>query len=232
MSCRRNPSRLFLLTVLLVVFSSGRLASADIVAVFFTGFNPGLPPTGMDELDARLANGFAANHPALTYSSQVFAYNERTEAFNFIDGFNDIDALFLAGHSWGGNALIRLAQELLLPAGIEVDMSFQIDSVDLFDSGLGDDVLPTNVKTGFNFFQIAGQFDLQGEMFVDGAININVEEFFNDQPITHTTIDNYEPLHDLIYVYAESAVPEPGVTVVIGLGIMWVMMRRERAHRG
>ena len=206
---------------------------ADIVTVLFNGFNPG-DPSGMDEFKVTLDANFAADFPLLTHSSQVFEYHERGQAFNFVNGHSEVDQLFLVGFSWGGNAMIRLAQEWLLPAGIMVNASFQIDSVDLFDGGLGDDVLPSNVINGYNFFQIpTGFLEPGGEQNVVGALNVNAEVFFNDPSITHTSMDDDSRIHDLYYARMRTivtnayspinpqSVPEPlaGVWLITGLGL-------------
>lgn len=218
--------------MLAVVLTVAKPAAADIVTVLFTGFNPD-SPSGMDFLNADLADRFANDYPSLTFSGQVFAYDQRQDALNFINGFTDIDQLFLVGHSWGGNALIRLAEQLLLPNGISVDASFQIDSVDIFDFGLEDDVLPANVETGYNYYQIATEpFEPQGETFVLGATNINVEVLFNDTTITHTSIDNDLRLYDVIYNNMQtSLVPEPGTMVIMGFGLVLVGLRRRSGVR-
>jgi len=137
--------------------------------------------------------------------------------------------------------MIRLATEWLLPAGISVDASFQFDSVDIFDGGLGDDVLPSNVDYGYNFYQIPTSiFEPGGEQFVAGALNINAEDFYNDPTITHTSIDNDVRLFDLFYsrmraivinnrsVVQAQNIPEPtGFIPVLGF-LAWRGLRRSR----
>ncbi len=229
-SVKTSTRRFLSLVILATVLCTSNPARGDIVTVLFTGFSES-SPSGMEALDATLASRFAAGFPALTYSSEVFQWFERSDAFNFINSFSDVDALFLVGHSWGGNQMIRLAQLDLLPAGITVDASFQIDSVDI-PFGLPDDVLPENVETGVNFFQIStGPLEPQGETFVEGAININVEERFPDTIFTHTNIDDDPQVHNLIWNYMQAAVPEPGGCGVIGLGMLWLAARRRRTEK-
>ena len=183
----------FFLPALMVLLLAATSLRADIVTVLFNGFNPD-DPSGMDFFEDSLQANFAADFPTMTHSSQVFGYNQTSQAFNFINSHSQIDFLFLAGHSWGGNALIQLATELLLPAGITVDATFQFDSVDILGGGLGDDVLPSNVMYGYNFYQIpTGFLEPGGEDDVMGALNFNAEDFFNDPSITHTSIDNDVP---------------------------------------
>lgn len=232
--------RPLLFTVWIFFFSATSVSQANIVSVLFTGFNPS-NPSGMDFFKDTLDNNFQSNFPTLNHSSAVFRYGERSEAFDFITSHNAIDHLFIAGHSWGGNAMIRLATEWLLPAGISVDASFQFDSVDIFDGGLGDDVLPSNVDYGYNFYQIPTSiFEPGGEQFVAGALNINAEDFYNDPTITHTSIDNDVRLFDLFYsrmraivinnrsVVQAQNIPEPtGFIPVLGF-LAWQGLRRSR----
>jgi hypothetical protein len=75
----------------------------------------------------------------------------------------------------------------------------QIDSVSILFGPGGNDLLPTNVDVGLNYYQIStGFFDPQGEDVVQGATNINVEVLFGDISISHTSIDNDSRLHTLI----------------------------------
>ena len=227
-------------TLLALACGPGSVARADIVSVLFTGFNPS-NPSGMDFFKETLDSNFSADFPTFDHTSQVFRYYERREAFDFINSQSQIDHLFIAGHSWGGNATIRLATEWLLPADITVDASFQFDSVDIFDGGLGDNVLPSNVTNGYNFYQIpTGIFEPGGDRNVAGALNINAEDFFNDTSITHTSIDNDTRLFDLFYsrmrtivvsqssVVNPQSVPEPGVALPVALGIVYFRTRRQR----
>lgn len=227
-------------TLLALACGSNSAARADIVSVLFTGFNPS-DPSGMDFFKESLDSNFSADFPTFDHTSRVFRYSERSEAFDFINSQSQIDHLFIAGHSWGGNATIRLATEWLLPADITVDASFQFDSVDIFDGGLGDNVLPSNVTNGYNFYQIpTGFFEPGGDRNVAGALNFNAEDFFNDTSITHTSIDNDTRLFDLFYsrmrtivvsqssVVNPQSVPEPGVTLPVALGIIYFCTRRKR----
>ena len=227
---RRQAKRSGAVCLLLaMMFLCSQPVAADIVAVLFTGFNPE-DHGGMDIFKEDLDSRFAADYPVYTFSSQVFAYSERQEAFDYASEFAAIDQLFVVGHSWGGNAVIRLAEEHFRPAGVSVDVTFQIDSVDIFDFGLEDNILPTNVVAGYNYYQIAtGLFEPGGEQNVIGAVNINVEELFNDTSITHTSIDNDERLHDLIYSHMQlSLVPEPGALTLTGWAALILAARRRR----
>jgi pimeloyl-ACP methyl ester carboxylesterase len=61
--------------------------------------------------------------------------------------------IILLGHSWGGFAANRLANELN-ESGIPVLMTIQLDSI---NKGLGNDcVIPPNVAQALNFYQTHG----------------------------------------------------------------------------
>ena len=61
--------------------------------------------------------------------------------------------IILVGHSWGGSAAIRLAEELNA-SGIPVLLTIQLDSVNRVT---GDDcVIPANVAQALNFYQTRG----------------------------------------------------------------------------
>ncbi len=157
----------------------------------FTGFLAGAN-AGMDILNEELA---AAGIP--NYSGLVFDWDQKQEAFNWINmATDDRSTLVLIGHSFGGNSTLQLANNFLQPAGIDVDLTIQIDSVENFDRGWNDS-LPANVDVGMNYYQFStgGIFEPQGETFVQGATNFNAEVLFNDSSITHTSLDNDPRLH-------------------------------------
>ena len=153
-----------LLAIAAALVAAPQVAEADrTVTVLFTGFGAAPGNAGMDDLDATLASVFGGN-PTQSFSSQVFAYTEQQEAFDFIDGFTDMGCLVLIGHSFGADSAIELVTDFLSPAGIPVDLLIQLDSV-----GIDDDVLPPGVFEGFNYYQIStGFFEPEGEPFVAG----------------------------------------------------------------
>jgi hypothetical protein len=161
--------------------------AATTQVVLFTGFlaGPG-PNTGMDLLNTSLA---AAGIP--DYLGQVFEWDEHDAAFDWVKlHAASRGTLVLIGHSFGGNSALQLADDYLSPLEVTVDLTVQIDPVKNFIAG-ANDVLPGNVEVGFNYYQIStGFFEPQGEDFVSGATNFNVEVLFNDTNITHTSIDD------------------------------------------
>jgi hypothetical protein len=156
------------------------------VAVFIRGFNAPVGTSGMDNLAAHLSAAFGGD-PARPFSAAVFNWTDQQAAFDFIDSFNDIGCLVLAGHSFGANAAIELTTDFLMPAGIPVDLLVQFDSV-----GANDDVLPAGVAEGYNYHQMStGFFEPEGEANVLGSTNVYVELDYgvSDSQITHTEID-------------------------------------------
>lgn len=192
---------LALITVASLLFTSSPSYAARLVTVLVTGFSASSDsnddPSGLKVLNQKLQNEFG-NNPDKPFSSKVFDWDQAGKAFDYINSFDDVWHLVLIGHSFGGDTIIDdLATDRLLPNNIMVDLTIQIDSV-----GSGDEKLPDNVKMGINYYQIStGTFEPQGEQNVMGAMNINVEELFDDKTITHTTIDGSNKdgrLHDLI----------------------------------
>ena len=148
----------------------------------------------MDLLDAELATLGIPN-----YQGEVFSWSDPQGAFDWLQQFEaDRSTLVIVGHSFGGNAALQLAGEYLLPAGIDVDLTVQIDSVSNPNPG-SNNQLPANVDVGYNYYQNSTSFfEPQGEDFVSGALNFNAELLFNDNSITHNSLDNDPRLHDLI----------------------------------
>lgn len=193
-----SPRFFFLALVqfLVLLFAAGRcqqtVAMTNQVALF-TGFGAS-PGAGMDILNTGLS---LAGIP--DYLGQVFQWTEQQEAFDWIQQWeSERSTLVIIGHSFGGNSALQLANDFLKPNQMDVDLTIQVDSVANFGSG-GNDLLPTNVDVGFNYYQLStGFFEPQGEDIVQGASNFNTEVLFNDTSITHTSIDNDPRLHALI----------------------------------
>jgi hypothetical protein len=186
----RSLTRALIVTILVSPCTAGITQ-----VVLFTGFlaGPG-PDTGMDLLNERLA---AAGIP--DYLGQVFEWDEHDAAFAWVNQFAaDRATLVLVGHSFGGNSALQLADNYLNPLNVTVDLTVQIDPVKNFYEG-ANDVLPSNVEVGLNYYQIStGFIEPQGEDFVAGATNYNAEVLFNDTSITHTSIDDDLRLHTRI----------------------------------
>jgi pimeloyl-ACP methyl ester carboxylesterase len=181
----RASKRLIVYSWLLSLLMADPGVAATTQVVLFTGFGSGSGPnTGMGRLNTYLA---AAGIP--DYLGQVFEWTQHDAAFDWVElHAASRGTLVLVGHSFGGNSALQLADDYLSP--LTVDLTIQIDPVKNFIAG-ANDILPDNVEVGFNYFQIStGFFEPQGEDFVSGATNINVEVLFNDTTITHTSIDD------------------------------------------
>ena len=95
----------------------------------------------------------------------------------------------MIGHSWGGDEAIELASDRRIPGS--VDLLIQLDSW-----GLGDEVLPSGVRHGLNYYQIrTSWWELQGATSVRGSMDVYVEGLYqnhnvSDADITHTQIDD------------------------------------------
>jgi hypothetical protein len=198
------------------------------VIVLFTGFSgsSSAENEGLKGFNQELMSHFGHN-PAFSFSSHVFGFSEQQNAFDFITGFSDIQHLIVIGHSLGGDSVIELATDFLAPTSQNIDLGIQLDSV-----GFGDDVKPPNILKAINYYQISTGLDLiQGETFVAGAANINVEVLFGDPTITHTSIDDYPKLHDLMIKEIE-AVQVPSPLALSGLGVwMWFSRKLQRLRR-
>lgn len=182
----------FLIAVLVLGLSIVPVSTSTdrIVTVVFRGLYPDPPGTaGMDHLAASLSAARTNNQP---FSIRVFAYSELERAFQYVRTFTDRGCLIVIGHSRGGNAAVRLASEHLVPAGIDLDLLIQLDSV-----GWNDNKLPEGVQ-GMNYFQRPlwrplGLGFAWVEDDVEGAKDIPVEETYDDVSediVTHTTIDD------------------------------------------
>mgnify|MGYP005839797367 CR=1 FL=1 len=176
------------------------------VLVLFTGFtqDPSSLEVGLNQLNTSLQNQFG-NNPNQPFNSSIFEHSQSEEALNYINGFDTIGALGIIGYSLGGNTANQFAKDL--PQTQLVNLLVQIDSV-----GSSDGELSGNVKQAFNYYQSnpscsdcsfierIQEFSVTQlvEQEVEGANNINLEAFFNDSKITHTTISNDVRLHQLI----------------------------------
>ena len=197
------------------------------VIVLFTGFsgssngeNDGL--IGFN--NNKLVQSFG-NDPNFPLSSKVFSYSDQLGAFNFIQSFSDINHLFVIGHLLGGDAVIELATDYLSKTTQMIDLSVQIDSVGLFD-----DIIPKDIiKRSLNYYQISeGLFEPQGEIYIEGATNINAETFCKDPAITHTSIDDNNCVQNDIVKEIKITQSVPGPLPLLGLCAVFGYSRKLR----
>ena len=169
-------------------------------------------PSGMDTLANRISTAFPDHNLAVqvfdSYEGNIFNFQEvgSAQGIYFLNQFDDVGAIGLIGYSGGGLSAIRTATG---QSPSPIDLLVQIDSYEpLTGRDQEDEVLPSNVQTGINYYQQRNRFnffrpgwdlfDLGGARNVNGSENMNVEKLFGDRSITHRTIDDDTRLHDRI----------------------------------
>lgn len=202
MSIRRTRALGFLLASLAVVGGAPRLPAqtpSQIVVALMTGFNPGANP-GMTQLNAKLQAAFGPGSGAPPFSSQVFTYTSTAAASAYIAGFGPSATVVLIGHSLGAEANFALAQNLLGPQGLNVDLQISFDYVALA-SPFAPTVptVPPQILRAQHFRQISTAFlEPVSSVNINGLErNLNMEVVFNDPSIVHTSIDCDDRCHQL-----------------------------------
>lgn len=169
-------------------------------------------PSGIDILASEITTAFPNHNLTVqvfdSYQGNIFFFQEvgSPQGTAFINQFEDVGAVGLIGYSGGGLSAIRTATN---QSPQLIDLLVQIDSYEpLTGNSQEDEVLPTNVQVGINYYQRRNRykffrsgwdpFDLQGAKTVSGSQNINVEDLFRDRSITHRTIDDDTRLHNRI----------------------------------
>ena len=153
----------------------------------------------------------------------IFAWDGRKDAISYLNslGLKNNDKLIVIGHSYGGDTAILLANELK-KRNSRVDLLIQVDLV-----GSSDDVLPSNVAKGINYYQSddnpisLGRFKVQQEVI--NSTNLDVNRVFrnelitsNNYPLDHGSIDDSNQVHQAIIRQVLNAVatknPTPQVS--------------------
>ena len=169
-------------------------------------------PSSIDILADRLNRDLADY--ALTvgvfdsYDGSIFDFREvgSRQATPFLSSFGDSAGTGLIGYSAGGLSAIRTAKNL---APKPIDLLVQVESFEpLTGSSQEDEVLPTNVETGINYYQNRNRFnpfkqdwdptDLQGARNVQGSRNIDAEALLGNRRLTHRNILNNTELQQRI----------------------------------
>ncbi|HKS41410.1 MAG TPA: hypothetical protein VJX74_12425 [Blastocatellia bacterium] len=101
--------------------------------------------------------------------------------------------LIIIGHSLGGWAVIKLARRLE-KASIPIELTVQLDSV-----GIGDEVVPGNVKFAINYYQ-RNQWPIRGEKRIR-AENVSSTNIINNiliQNVRHEALARNIQISDFI----------------------------------
>ncbi|MGB7249058.1 MAG: hypothetical protein WBC73_08975 [Phormidesmis sp.] len=173
--------------------------------------------SGIDALASRIDSEFSDSMLTVrtfdSYEGDIFSLSEvgSSQGTAFAKQIADSSAgetgaLGLVGYSGGGLSAIRTAKNL---SPNPVDLLVQIESYEpLTGRSPEDEVLPDNVRTGINYYQLRNRFslfrpdwdptDLQGATDVKGANNINAEALFDDRSLTHQNIIDDLRLQDRI----------------------------------
>ncbi|MEA5534133.1 Mbeg1-like protein [Crocosphaera sp. XPORK-15E] len=190
-----------------------------VVIIVFTGFASQTLSeiTGM----RKLVDAFRqeAKLDRLDLKIPIFAWNEKKDAINYLSSLrlNNNDKLIVIGHSYGGDTAILLANELK-KRNRRVDLLVQVDSV-----GSSDDVLPSNVAKGINYYQAnddpisLGRFKVQQQVI--NSTNLDVNRVFRNElirnksyPLNHGSIDDSNVVHQAIIQQVLNAVAVKNTT--------------------
>ncbi|MEM6451746.1 MAG: hypothetical protein AAF703_15675 [Cyanobacteria bacterium P01_D01_bin.105] len=156
---------------------------------------------GLDIFSNALQDKFSSE---IILSNKVFEFNEVEDALQWVKGVGDLGCLVSVGNSRGGVAVVKFAKELLKD-NRDVNLTVQIDSVDLPYESTKDSRLPENVLYGINYFvsnDVISQ-RLGSEQAVDGAINLDIQSLGikcigSSSNCGHFNVHASSDLHDLI----------------------------------
>ena len=159
------------------------VADAQTITILFRGLqfpSTDSTSTGMDQLADSLKRSFGDS-----FTAEVLYQGERNKALDIISESDDCSCLILIGHSLGGAAAIKLAEE----ASRSVALLVQFDPW----WGTGNKKLPKNVTRGINYFQEPTRLDIGGKI-VHGSKskNYKVEVMYkvDNDKVTHANIDD------------------------------------------
>jgi hypothetical protein len=125
------------------------------------------------------------------------------------------EPIVLVGHSLGGNAAVKIANQLNSPAfGFrQIDLMVTMDSF-----GLGNDVIPANVKKNLNFIGHRNVFFNDGPNIARDSERTQVLNELRDE--FHTQIDNAPDIQEKIYRKIAGAVAEARVEMLSQLDLI------------
>jgi len=176
-----------------------------VIIIVFTGFSGQTlnKITGMQKLVDALRQEEKLNQ--LDLKIPIFAWDDRKDAISYLSSLrlNNNDKLIVIGHSYGGDTAILLAKELK-KLNRRVDLLVQVDSV-----GISDDVLPSNVAKGINYYQANDDpisfLQIRVQQEVIKSTNLDVNRVFrnelisnNSYPLNHVSIDDSNVVHQAI----------------------------------
>jgi pimeloyl-ACP methyl ester carboxylesterase len=239
--------RKLLATLCLICFAPSAVpADGDIVAALFVGAftDPADPAAGMNQLNVALNS---TDFGEFIYSGLVYDDADEQGAIDDILA-QDVERLVLIGHSLGGQAVVNVARTLE-NSGVIVNLTVQLDSF-----GNDDDLLPANVRQGFNYYQtpifpdvIGGETNVTAVDPNTKVENFKVETLYGvaDDQISHTQIDDRQfgyddpgyaalfgdqpDLHHRIAGHILAQVPEPSASIILGVILLAPLNRRVRS---
>jgi hypothetical protein len=197
-----RASRLVRHVLCVAIIAAAAARSQDPIAVaLMTGFNPGAN-SGMDMLNAKLQTAFGGGGGgAPPFSSQVFTYTDQSGAASFLAAAGPNARCVLIGHSWGASSNFSLAQNVLGPMGIDVDLQISLDWVSQANPFTATmPTVPAAILLAYNYHQVSTMFlePVPSHTILGAARNLNMETVFADASIVHTSIDNDLRVHDLV----------------------------------
>lgn len=144
----KSPSEVFSSSPVLVVgFVGGFVRSDDVRHVEVQMID------GLSGHDSEVTGMVFENRHTDVARKEVLRWLDKDGDGRLSDQERQSARIILLGHSWGGSAAIRLANELN-QSNIPVLLTIQLDSI---NKGGGDDcVIPPNVTQALNFYQTAG----------------------------------------------------------------------------
>jgi hypothetical protein len=187
-------------------------AQDPIAVALMTGFNPGANP-GMAILNTKLQATFGGGGGLPPFSSQVFAYTNQSGAATFLAAAGPSAKRVLIGHSWGASSNFTLAQNVLGPMGIDVELQISVDWVSQSNPlSATTPTVPPQILLAYNYHQTSTAFlePVPSHTILGVKRNLNMETVFADGSIVHTSIDNDLRVYELVVArIRELFIPPP-----------------------
>src|SRR5436853_2890073 len=181
-----------------------QLATSKIIVIGFVGGlrSPEDTNQGVVQIRDRLRNIHCADLQVTTYSHFHWgsAYQNIVQAIDSdhdgslsAEELRQAPKLIIFGHSLGGWAVIKLARRLE-KAHIPIELTVQLDTV-----GIGDAVVPDNVKFAMNFYQ-RSQWPVRGEKRIraENVGSTNIIDNILIQNVHHEALARQARISDFI----------------------------------